>query len=167
MRQYTQNIDWIEDQLSSLSTAEKTRPDGSAEVIHRLELKGPWPTTIHLHGRLDVMRCHKCGTSTRTTSEYLQDPTLSMCSARQQRSDCRVVQGKRAFNAGRMRPNIVLYGEHSRDQEAMGRVCINDIRRKIDAVLVVGTSLNVPGSRRLAIELCRSVRASSRGRATI
>ncbi len=71
------------------------------------------------------------------------------------------------LSLGRLRPDILLYGEESLDQDAIGRVCANDIRARSDAVLVVGTKLNVPGAKRLAIELCQSVRASSTGRATI
>ncbi len=132
-----------------------------------MHTEGPWPSTIHLHGRLDIMRCHKCGASYSTTAELLQGPALPLCPACHQANDCRLIQGKRVLSVGRLRPDILLYGEESLDQHAIGRVCANDIRARIDAVLVVGTRLSVPGARRLAIELCQSARASSTGRATV
>jgi len=167
VRQYSQNVDWIEDQLSSLSTAEKGQAQSSKRNSPRMHTKGPWPLTIHLHGRLDIMRCHKCGASFSTTAELLQGPTLPLCPACHQVNECRLIQGKRVLSAGRLRPDILLYGEESLDQDAIGRVCTNDIRARIDAVLVVGTRLSVPGAKRLAIELCQSARASSTERATI
>ncbi len=167
VRQYSQNVDWIEDQLFSLSTAGKPQAQNSERNSPRMQIKGPWPSTIHLHGRLDLMRCHKCGASFPTTAELLQGPTLPLCPACHQANECRLIQGKRALSLGRLRPDILLYGEESLDQDAIGRVCANDIRARIDAVLVVGTRMKVPGAKRLAIELCQSVRASSTGRATI
>lgn len=167
LRQYSQNVDWIEDKLSSLSTAEKAQAQKSEGDSPRMEINGPWPSTIHLHGRLDLMRCHKCGASFPTTAELLQGPSLPLCPACHKANECRLTQGKRVLSLGRLRPDILLYGEESLDQDAIGCVCANDIRARSDAVLIVGTKLNVPGAKRLAIELCQSVRASSTGRATI
>ena len=66
-----------------------------------------------------------------------------------------------------MRFDIVFYEKHNRDQKIIERMCINDIRRKIDIVLIVEINLNITDFKRLAIELCRSVKASSRKKATI
>jgi len=55
---------------------------------------------------------------------------------------------------------MVLYNEYNPDDEAIGAVSAADLRSRPDAVIVVGTSLKVPGIRRLAKELC----AVTRGR---
>jgi NAD-dependent histone deacetylase SIR2 len=55
---------------------------------------------------------------------------------------------------------MVLYNEFNPDEEAIGAVSAADLRSRPDAVIVVGTSLKVPGIRRLAKEMC----AVTRGR---
>ena len=53
---------------------------------------------------------------------------------------------------------MVLYNEHNPDDEAIGSVTKDDLRRRPDAVIVVGTTLKVPGVRRIVREMCGSVR---------
>jgi NAD-dependent histone deacetylase SIR2 len=55
---------------------------------------------------------------------------------------------------------MVLYNEFNPDEEAIGEVSHADLKSRPDAIIVVGTSLKVPGIRRLAKELC----AVTRGR---
>jgi len=53
---------------------------------------------------------------------------------------------------------MVLYHEHNPDDEAIGNVTRADMRTRPDAVLVVGTTLKVPGVRRIVREMCAIVR---------
>lgn len=55
---------------------------------------------------------------------------------------------------------MVLYNEFNPDEDAIGAVSHADLKTRPDAVIVVGTSLKVPGIRRLAKEMC----AVTRGR---
>jgi len=57
---------------------------------------------------------------------------------------------------------MVLYNEFNPDEEAIGACSHADLKRGPDAVIVVGTSLKVPGIRRLAKEFC-SVTRGRRG----
>ena len=54
---------------------------------------------------------------------------------------------------GRLRPNVVLFGEQDPDGDAIGRITERDLRKGPDVVLVVGTGLKVPGARRFVKEL--------------
>ena len=66
--------------------------------------------------------------------------------------------GKRSHGIGRLRPRIVLYNEHNPDQEAIGAVMQADLRTRPDAILVVGTTLKIPGVKRFVREMCGLVR---------
>jgi NAD-dependent histone deacetylase SIR2 len=53
---------------------------------------------------------------------------------------------------------MVLYNEHNPDDVAIGKVTQDDLRKRPDAVIVAGTTLKVPGVRRIVREMCKSVR---------
>ena len=66
--------------------------------------------------------------------------------------------GKRSYGIGRLRPRIVLYNEYNLDGGAIGKVLAADLRRGANAVIVVGTSRQVLGLRRLVGKLCEDTR---------
>ena len=53
---------------------------------------------------------------------------------------------------------MVLYNEQNPDDEAIGSCATSDMRLRPDAVIVAGTTLKVPGIRRIASEMCKIVR---------
>jgi NAD+-dependent protein deacetylase SIR2 len=61
---------------------------------------------------------------------------------------------QRSHGVGRLRPRIVLYNEFNPEEEAIGAVTRADLRSRPDAVIVVGTSLKIPGVRRITREMC-------------
>ncbi len=67
--------------------------------------------------------------------------------------------GKRYLGIGRLRPNIVLYGEENPNGSAIRKITERDLRTGLDIVIIVGTGLKVPGARRLVREFCRSVKS--------
>ena len=147
LRLYTQNVDGIDTSLPPLQT------------IVPLDPKGPWPRTIQLHGSLDKMVCSKCNTLSTFDPEKFSGPTPSAC------PDCIKIDeirtdhaGKRSHGIGKLRPRMVLYNEHNPDEEAIGRVMGSDLRARPDAVIVVGTSMEIPGVKRLVREMCGIVR---------
>ena len=71
--------------------------------------------------------------------------------------------GKRSHGVGRLRPRIVLYNEHNPDEEAIGAVVGSDLRSRPDAVIVVGTSMKIPGVKRIVREMCGVVRGRRDG----
>lgn len=152
MRLYTQNVDCIDTGLKPLATTVPLNP------------KGPWPVTIQLHGGLEHMVCTKCGELERFDGDKFTSHEAPLCAACQAQEHVRVVHAhKRSQGVGRMRPRIVLYNESNPDEDAIGSVSMADIRSRPDAVLVVGTSLKIPGVRRLAKELCSVTRSRRDG----
>lgn len=147
LRLYTQNVDGIDTSLPPLETSVP------------LDSKGPWPRTIQLHGSLEKMVCSKCNTLSTFDPEKFSGPIPSAC------PDCIKIDeirtdhaGKRSHGIGKLRPRMVLYNEHNPDEEAIGRVMSADLRARPDAIIVVGTSLEIPGVKRLVREMCGVVR---------
>lgn len=150
-RLYTQNIDCLETSIPPLATQVP------------LNSKAPWPRTIQLHGSLDKMICQKCRHMSDFRPELFIGPDAPACPACSETDEIRTTTGQRSHGVGKMRPRIVLYNEHNPDEEAIASVMNADIRSRPDAVVVVGTSLKIPGVRRLVKSLCKVVRSRRNG----
>lgn len=143
LRLYSQNVDGIDTSLPPLSTNIPLNP------------KGPWPKTIQLHGGLEKMACTKCGVIDTFNGALFEGPEPPACPACVEHDQVRTTMGnKRSHGVGRLRPRMVLYNEFNPDQEAIGAVSAADLKARPDAVIVVGTSMKIPGLRRLAREMC-------------
>ena len=151
LRLYTQNVDGLDTSLPSLKTSIP------------LTKKKPFPKTIQLHGGLDKMVCVKCNHLSDFNAEIFVGPTPPACASCETHEDIRAEFGRRNRGIGRLRPRMVLYNEHNPDDEAIGKVASVDLRTRPDAVIVVGTSLKVPGVRRIAREMCQVVRGRRDG----
>jgi NAD-dependent histone deacetylase SIR2 len=150
MRLYTQNVDGIDTSLQPLATKVP------------LNTKAPWPKTIQLHGGLEKMVCSKCGHLSDFDGTLFEGPEAPSCPECELIDSVRLASGLRSHGIGRLRPRMVLYNEYNPDEEAIGAVSAADLKKGPDAVIVVGTSLKVPGIRRLAKEMC-SVTRGRRG----
>jgi len=81
--------------------------------------------------------------------------------------ETRQLVGKRARGVGKLRPSVVLYNEMHKDGEGVGEVVRRDLvggskgkgRNGADVLLVVGTSLRVPGTKRMVREFSKAVRS--------
>ncbi|KAI9737315.1 MAG: hypothetical protein M1818_005848 [Claussenomyces sp. TS43310] len=143
LRLYSQNVDGIDTSMIPLATNVPLNP------------KGPWPKTIQLHGGLEKMVCTKCGELSKFDGHLFEGPEPPSCEACETIDNLRTTMaGKRSHGIGRLRPRMVLYNEFNPDEEAIGAVTAADLRSRPDAVIVVGTSLKVPGVRRIAREMC-------------
>lgn len=152
LRLYSQNIDCLDTSMKPLAT----------ELP--LKLKAPWPKTIQLHGGLQTMVCTKCGELSDLKAEIFDGPEAPLCGACKTTDAVRTAYGgKRSHGIGRLRPRFVLYNEFNPDEEAIGNVSSADLRARPDAVIVVGTTLKVPGTRRLVKELCQVTRGRRDG----
>ncbi|KAH3685345.1 hypothetical protein WICPIJ_003697 [Wickerhamomyces pijperi] len=145
LRHYTQNIDCLESKLPHLQT--------KVPLPHT----GPYPATIQLHGSVNSMYCVKChweapyDPSLFTTNEAPHCPTCA--DTQRQRGE----KNLRERSVGRLRPRIVLYEEFHPEGEKIGKVSEQDIRAKPDCLLIVGTTLKIPGVKILVRELARVV----------
>jgi NAD-dependent histone deacetylase SIR2 len=146
LRLYSQNVDGIDTSLPPLKTQVP------------LPKKAPWPKTVQLHGGLDHMVCSKCHTLSDFDAEQFNGPVPPACPHCTENDQVRQVAEKRSHGIGRLRPRMVLYNEHNPDDEAIGACASLDLRTRPDAVIVAGTTLKVPGVRRIAREMCAVVR---------
>ncbi|KAK9237911.1 DHS-like NAD/FAD-binding domain-containing protein [Lipomyces kononenkoae] len=149
LRLYTQNVDCLEISLSGLETAVP------------LPVKAPWPKTIQLHGGLQKMVCAKCGWMGAFEPTLFRGSRIPECTECRELDSVREVVGKRTQGVGRLRPRIVLYNEFNPDGEAIGKVTSSDLKARPDGMLVVGTSLKVPGVRRIVKEMSSAVHAAN------
>ncbi|PWY83136.1 DHS-like NAD/FAD-binding domain-containing protein [Aspergillus sclerotioniger CBS 115572] len=150
-RLYTQNIDGIETSMPPLATQIP------------LNVKAPWPRTIQLHGSLDKMVCQKCRHLSDFDRVLFDRPDAPECPECSRNNQFRIETGQRSHGIGKMRPRIVLYNEHNPDEDAITSVMNADIRSRPDALIVVGTSLKIPGVRRLVKSLCSVIRSRRNG----
>lgn len=152
LRLYTQNVDGIDVALPSLETSVP------------LSSKGPWPRTVQLHGGLEKMVCSKCSHLSDFQPALFDGPEPPLCRVCVETDKVRTDHaGKRSHGIGKLRPRIVLYNEHNPDEEAIGAVVGSDLRARPDAVIVVGTSMKIPGVRRIVREMCGVVRGRRDG----
>ncbi|KAK6591305.1 nad-dependent histone deacetylase sir2 [Botrytis cinerea] len=148
---HSMNVDGIDTSLEPLAT---TVP---------LNSKGPWPKTIQLHGGLAKMVCSKCGHLEDFDGAQFEGPEAPDCGNCVEIDSVRIAAGSRRHGIGRMRPRMVLYNEYNPDEEAIGAVSAADLKKVADAVIVVGTSLKIPGIRRLVKEMCSTTRDRKNG----
>ncbi len=152
LRLYTQNIDGIDTSLPPLAT--------KVPLSH----KAPWPQTIQLHGGLEMMMCQKCQHTSDFQRELFQGATPPLCPKCMEADSLRTHHaGKRSHGIGKLRPRIVLYNEHNPDEDAIGAVVTSDLRTRPDAIIVVGTSMKIPGVKRIVREMCGVVRSRRDG----
>ena len=152
MRLYTQNVDGLDTSLPPLGT---TCP---------LSGKGPWPRTVQLHGGLQKMACSKCNHISDFEPALFRGSTPPPCTVCIEADKVRTDHaGKRSHGVGKLRPRMVLYNEFNPDEEAIGTVMKADLRARPDAVIVVGTSMKIPGVRRIVREMCGVVRGRRDG----
>ncbi|KAF4596357.1 hypothetical protein EYR40_007955 [Pleurotus pulmonarius] len=191
LRVYTQNIDAIERKAglsfgvpeSYLKPRSKSKSSidpspVSAATQSTSRLPSPpleIPRCIPLHGTLQTVHCQTC-THKYPLEKYLpslQSGLPPQCPECTSMEATRQVIGKRARGIGRLRPSVVLYNEMHQDGEGVGDVVEKDLmgsskgkgRSGADLLLVVGTSLRVPGTKRMVREFAKAVHARGSGSA--
>ncbi|CAL1716876.1 unnamed protein product [Somion occarium] len=129
------------------------------------------PRCIPLHGTLQAMHCQVCQHSF-PLEEHLESLTSGLppyCPECTALEETRQLIGKRSRGVGKLRPSVVLYNEIHKDGEEVGEVVRRDLvgnskgkgRAGADLLLVVGTSLRVPGTKRIVREFSKAVRSRS------
>ena len=151
-RLYTQNIDGIDASMPPLETQVP------------LNVKAPWPRTIQLHGSLSKMVCQKCRHMLDFQGRLFDGPDAPLCPACWETDMFRTAVGQRSHGVGKMRPRVVLYNEHNPDGDAITSVMNADVRSRPDALIVVGTSMKIPGVRCLVRNLCKVIHSRRNGK---
>lgn len=176
LRMYTQNIDALEEKAglsfgvpSCLDKPRNKRPrldDGA--LADTFPAKHELPKCVPLHGTLQHMHCTRCSYSEPITPyiETLHGGAAPLCPSCTSIEETRGLVGKRPRGVGRLRPSVVLYGEEHREGERVGAVVQRDLTGKgkgnrcADLLIVAGTSLRVPGTKRIVREFAKSVKSS-------
>ncbi|KAF7297144.1 DHS-like NAD/FAD-binding domain-containing protein [Mycena indigotica] len=192
LRVYTQNIDAIEEKSGltfgippfqekrQKSRTPKPAPDTELAFPDNVASSSRLPTPsgettprcIPLHGTLQTVHCQICNHSFALADHLpaFAIGTPPACPECISMDETRQLVGKRSRGIGRLRPSVVLYNEEHKDGEGVGFVVQRDLmglskgkgRSGADLLLVVGTSLRVPGTKRMVREFAKAVR--SRGK---
>ncbi|KAI7834794.1 DHS-like NAD/FAD-binding domain-containing protein [Kickxella alabastrina] len=119
---------------------------------------------VQLHGDLDNVVCTICHTRYPFTEKLVEEfcegapPPCPRC---KETEIIRDLVGKRAVASGVLRPDIVLYNEAHPQSEVIGALSEFDLKRRPDLLIVIGTSLKIPGIKRMVKEMSRCVRSCS------
>lgn len=171
VRNYTQNIDGLEAR-AGLSTELSLGP-GNRARFHAKTTREPRPDVVQpdsnwfggvesvpLHGTLDQLRCGLC----RKVSPW--EPSALAFTLAGSAPDCpycteytaaRTGRGRRGLAVGRLRPDIVLYGEEHPSANLIGPIVTHDIGLGPDVLLILGTSLKVHGLKIIVKEFANVV----------
>ena len=116
---------------------------------------------VFLHGSLRLLRCFRCGQTTPWDEAGREDET--MCGRQPSCPRCagataaREGRGKRALAVGKLRPDIVLYGEEHPNAHLISPIVQHDLSLTPDMLLILGTSLKVHGLKVLVREFAKAV----------
>ncbi|CAG8646537.1 7527_t:CDS:2 [Ambispora gerdemannii] len=117
---------------------------------------------VQLHGTMSEVYCDMCKLTVQFTemhAEVFKKGFPPQCNECQQREATRQASGKRKHRIGDLQPNITLYNDiDDTTRGAYIQNCVkNDLRKKIDYLLIAGTSLKVHGVKNLIRQLAKSV----------
>jgi hypothetical protein len=130
------------------------------------------PRCIPLHGQLSHLHCPLCLTSAPLIDYLPLSPHPIPCPTCDLSSSIRSALSERQRKVGHLRASVVLYGEEHPQGELIGKAVERDLRGtgragekegKVDLLLVVGTSLSIPGVKRIVKEMARSLNSRSGG----
>jgi NAD-dependent histone deacetylase SIR2 len=145
-RVYTQNIDDLEIK-TGLTTGSNN------------------PNCVQLHGSAMEVICTQCSFTENIYHHFLtlKNGELPSCPQCKNRIKEREIQGKRSLGkCGFLRPAVILYGEsHPKGEDIAELQAIDE--KKVDCLLVVGTSLKTFGSVDLIKKLSANLRKNKSG----
>ncbi|KAI9731611.1 MAG: hypothetical protein M1818_007741 [Claussenomyces sp. TS43310] len=174
VRNYTQNIDGLEAREGLCVDLEKGT--GSRSRFSSKAQKEPRPESIdgtgrgahdsgvecvHLHGSLDSLRCGLCARLSSWDEDDRHQQTLAgaapECPWCAQNNAKREGRGRRSLAIGRLRPDIVLYGEEHPLAHLVAPLITYDLSLGPDVLLILGTSLRVHGLKIMVKEFAKAV----------
>ncbi|PHH68881.1 hypothetical protein CDD82_202 [Ophiocordyceps australis] len=115
---------------------------------------------VFLHGSLERLRCFRCAQlcswDDEREAETLtgQQPECPHCAGA---TAAREEKGKRALGVGKLRPDIVLYGEEHPNSHLISPIITHDLSLHPDMLLILGTSLRVHGLKVMVREFAKAV----------
>lgn len=150
-----------EDTTLSPTDDDDTGAKKLAPAVVRKEPPKSGVECVFLHGSLELLRCFLCG---KVCSWDVDDREASTLHGEQ--PDCphcagaaaeRQERGKRALGVGKLRPDIVLYGEDHPNAHLISPIITHDLSLYPDLMLIMGTSLRVHGLKVMVREFAKTV----------
>ncbi|UKZ83183.1 hypothetical protein TrVFT333_010988 [Trichoderma virens FT-333] len=144
-------------------TSTTTPPDQQPKPAPRKEAPTPRSGVecVFLHGSLQLLRCFLCGQVCSWDDEDREVETLSgqqpECPHCVGATEARQERGKRALGVGKLRPDIVLYGEEHPNAHLISPIVTHDLALYPDMLLILGTSLRVHGLKVMVREFAKTV----------
>ncbi|OXC69061.1 hypothetical protein AYX13_02351 [Cryptococcus neoformans] len=176
LRCYTQNIDGLEEKTglavgipSNKRKSPKAKGKENAPSLlstsdtPETSSEPPEPRVIPLHGLLSTLHCTSCHTTLPLSSHLPLPPTSVPCPTCELASSIRSALSERSRKSGTLRASVVLYGEEHPEGESIGKSVSKDLKG-VDMLLVCGTSLSVPGVKRVVKEMAKSAKSKGRGK---
>ncbi|ORX66350.1 DHS-like NAD/FAD-binding domain-containing protein, partial [Linderina pennispora] len=161
LRCYTQNIDSLEKRIG-LETAFQKPVENAESGATQAVLDKTFTKAVQLHGDLENVVCTICFTKypfTEQLAEEFREGAPPPCPHCKEIETLRDLVGKRSIAAGVLRPDIVLYNECHPQGDVIGALSEFDLRRRPDLLIVIGTSLKIPGVKRMVKEMSRCVQS--------
>ncbi|CEP14233.1 hypothetical protein [Parasitella parasitica] len=140
LRCYTQNIDFLEENLNI--------------------------PAIQLHGTMKQVRCTLCSATYDFSDDYesqFRAGDAPPCPQCEDLDAERTRLGKRQLAMGTLRPAIVLYNEEHPNGESIGQLQVNDLKKKPDLMIVMGTSLKIPALKKFIKQAARIIHSRPGG----
>lgn len=123
---------------------------------------------VFLHGSLRSLRCFQCGSVADWDECDREHLTLSgeqpPCPRCEDATAARQERGKRALGVGKLRPDIVLYGEEHPESQRISTIIQHDISLAPDMLIIMGTSLKVHGLKTVVREFAKAVHNKKDGK---
>ena len=120
---------------------------------------------VFLHGSLNSLRCFQCSKIADWDEADRENITLAgsqpQCPHCTDAAAARAEKGKRALGVGKLRPDIVLYGEPHPQADRIDPIVRHDIAIAPDIMLILGTSLRVDGLKRIIKEFANAIHFKS------
>ncbi|KAI9788065.1 MAG: hypothetical protein M1816_007277 [Peltula sp. TS41687] len=183
VRCYTQNIDGLEERdglCTDLNRGKGSRARFSRKILAKPRPEGPIVPgsgldggceVVQLHGDLKFLRCSLCHwLSSWEDGEHeatMLGGEAPGCQSCLSKAEKRLSQGRRGTAVGRLRPNVVLYGEEHPNTQDLSTIITHDLGLKPDVLLIMGTSMRVHGLKTVVRELAKAVHASGRGKGRV
>ncbi|KAF7558363.1 hypothetical protein G7046_g5805 [Stylonectria norvegica] len=146
--------------VAELPTSQSGTSKGSSKPAQR-EIPRSGVECVFLHGSLEQLRCFLCGGVCSWDDDDRESETMSgqqpECPHCVGATTAREEKGKRALGVGKLRPDIVLYGEEHPNAHLISPIVTHDLNLSPDMLLILGTSLRVHGLKVMVREFAKAV----------
>ncbi|RHZ47124.1 hypothetical protein Glove_590g24 [Diversispora epigaea] len=146
-RVYTQNVDNLEESAG-------LKVDWKLEKITKCSAQ-----VVQLHGTMARLRCTNCTNNYPFEIHYcniFKQGEAPWCPNCEQREDARLKQGRRPHSIGKLKPMVLLYGDEHPNGYEISQLAAYD-EAKADCLIIMGTSLKIPGVKALIKNFSRAV----------